>query len=667
MAISEINNKFDGISDDILQNCIIKITIEYEKENENEMVRYLENIYQGNAFGGNGTQALIGPSNFVNVKLASTLDSLSSSNIPLVSYGATSSELGHKNNFPSFIRTCPSASFQAYNIAALIYSYFNWKKVTVFSSANSYGYDLLQEFEDSLGAFNLLVETKVSFWPGIEDLTDSINFALSSGSLNHVFVFLMESSDAGRLLEQGYEMGLFTEGTQIVGTDQLLSPDTWMAMSETADIPRLMKGCIAVSHTTSIVRKQQEFEDFVKRWRAQQNTIKVNADGSTVCDQRKDDAGNQYLYQGLVGSTMVCTGLNFSSFASDGSDISDLALFAYDAVYAVAYALQEQSNLTGAALYDSIVNQDAFDGISGVIQFNSDGDGNEYFTRGDRETDLSYAILNFHPSYYNATDPTSSDPVRTIGVWIFDENRFVPCNKETDTKCSDWVFNTGDNSRPMGEAVVVEVQMPKIVRTGLLIGGCFSLAVAFFITMYLLAHAKSRLIRASQPGMLLLILLGAAIASIRVIVATLDITDVTCVAGKWMGHLAFGLVFGALILRAWRVGKLMKSGLQRTTVRLSDVQRILAIGMALLCGYLIMDTYVGQPHRSYTSQNYSPAVIHHLVKCDNTLPVVTYVLYGLEFIALAFGARICWATKDLPDAVNDSKYIAICKYIHCLF
>jgi len=78
--------------------------------------------------------------------------------------------------------------------------------------------------------------------------------------------------------------------------------------------------------------------------------MSVLADGSIECDQSKDDANHQYLYQGLVGSTMVCTGLNFSSFSRDGSDISDMALYAYDAVYALAYGLRRQSNLTGVDL-----------------------------------------------------------------------------------------------------------------------------------------------------------------------------------------------------------------------------------------------------------------------------------------------------------------------------
>jgi hypothetical protein len=33
-------------------------------------------------------------------------------------------------------------------------------------------------------------------------------------------------------------------------------------------------------------------------------------------------------------------------------------------------------------------------------------------------------------------------------------------------------------------------------------------------------------------------------------------------------------------------------------------------------------------------------------------------LFVVEAVALLYGARLCWATKDVPDAINESKMIA---------
>ena len=659
MAMSEIRDENRGMLPGFFPAPALRLALGFENSSNEDFVSELLRLYDGKSRGTNSLRAVVGTSTSGSSEVASKLNNWVSSVVPQISYGATSSKLGHRDEYPGFLRTCPSDSFQGITIGTFIYQTFGWRRVTIFYSGDLYGSDLLQEFEDDNP--EIKIESRYLFWSGTSDFSGFINQALSSGSLNHIFIFLMVSSDAGRLLEQGYDLGLFTEGTQILGTDQLLSPDTWMAMSEIADIPKLMKGCISVYSTLSIARKKTKFKDFVKRWRAQKNTISKRADGSTVCDQSKDDAGIRYLYQGVVNSTMVCTGLNFTSFALDGSDIFDLALYAYDAVYALARGLQSQPNFTGLDLYNEILYRGNYTGITGIFNFKLDSYGSGQFSMGDREGGLEYMMRNFDPAYFNSSMPSSTSPIRNIGVWLVDEGMFVPCDKRTDSKCSEWVFNTKDNSVPVGDSVVVEVQMTTETRNGLLIGGLFSLGMTFFTTLYLVIHSQNRLFRASQPGMLLLILLGAGIASIRVIVATLDISNVTCVAGKWMGHLAFGLVFGALILRIWRVNKLMTSGVRRVIVTLSRVQQMLAAGLFLLCMYLLMDTFVGVPHKSHDVVYANAATINHLIKCTNKQPITTYVIYFFEAVVLIAGARICWNTKDVPDAVDDSKYIAISK------
>ena len=40
-----------------------------------------------------------------------------------------------------------------------------------------------------------------------------------------------------------------------------------------------------------------------------------------------------------------------------------------------------------------------------------------------------------------------------------------------------------------------------------------------------------------------MIIAGLAFGAGRIIIAALDITDITCNSGIWMGHLAFALVF----------------------------------------------------------------------------------------------------------------------------
>ena len=157
-----------------------------------------------------------------------------------------------------------------------------------------------------------------------------------------------------------------------------------------------------------------------------------------------------------------------------------------------------------------------------------------------------------------------------------------------------------------------------------------------------------------------MILFGALLAGIRVIIATVDIDDAVCILGKWLGHLSFAVVFGAMILKTWRVGKVVKSGMKKVRITMTHLQIILAIGLSLFCVYLMIDTVIGVPHKSY-DQSFDGHNIIRLIKCTNKNQNITYALFVIEFCLVVVGAKICWSTKDVPDAVNDSKYVAMCK------
>jgi len=154
------------------------------------------------------------------------------------------------------------------------------------------------------------------------------------------------------------------------------------------------------------------------------------------------------------------------------------------------------------------------------------------------------------------------------------------------------------------------------------------------------------------------VLIGALLASIRVYIATVDITDATCIVGKWLGHLSFGLFFGAVILKTWRVSMVVNSGMRRVKVTISNLNFLLGFGLLFLTLYLLVDTLVGKPHRSYETSFDGQNTIRK-VKCSSRFPQISMVLFILEGLLLFWGAKLCWSTKNVPDAVNDSKFIAM--------
>ena len=51
-------------------------------------------------------------------------------------------------------------------------------------------------------------------------------------------------------------------------------------------------------------------------------------------------------------------------------------------------------------------------------------------------------------------------------------------------------------------------------------------------------------------------------------------------------------------------------------------------------------------------------------RCNYVNPQVSTTLLVLEAVVLVIGARLCWAVKNAPDALNETKFIAAGKSFH---
>ena len=670
MAINEINNKTDHVADDLLPNHILRFAFRSPSENYLQALNIAQDLAQ-NSFDGSGIVGLIGGETDITSEAFATIFSSTANEIPQISYGATASDLGHKIPYPYFLRTCSSSGYVGVVLARFIYKYFGWTTVTVFSSGDLYGTDALLEFTDEASRLGVTIESKYSFWSGIGDFSGIIKEAINNGGVLKIFVLLMKSADAGPLLEQGYDLGLFKAGTQILGTKYLTTTATWQAMSANADVKAVMKGVIGAQPTITSHRTTANFAAFVRRWRAQKSTLTTSTNGTIVCNRGMDDDGTEYLYVGKpdLQSTPVCTGLNFQSFSADGSDIVDMALYAYDATYALAYGLNYVYNnisikrVPGPTLLNALLNNVSFEGAGGPINFFRGGVGFDSYGRGDRKIGLEYTILNFNPANYHADYQLGAFALTKRGSFSMDTDIFTPCNVRLDITCGDsWIFSTTDGSVPIDVAPILEKQMPPSMRAGLQAGASIVLAITVFYGVVIYTSKDHKIIKFAQPGMLYMVITGALIACVRVYVATLDITNTTCIAGKWLGHLSFVLVFTAMILKTWRVGKVVNSKMKRIKISNRRLQLQLFAIFLLFCIYLLFTTVFGSPHKSY-EESFDGHFTIRLIKCEDRIPELTYVLFAFELAVVLAGAKVCWETKDAPDAVNDAKYIAMCKFI----
>jgi hypothetical protein len=81
--------------------------------------------------------------------------------------------------------------------------------------------------------------------------------------------------------------------------------------------------------------------------------------------------------------------------------------------------------------------------------------------------------------------------------------------------------------------------------------------------------------------------------------------------------------------------------------------------MAIVLIYLIVMTFVADPHQAYIKEESNNQATHH-ISCSSSITEFELVMYCLEAACIIYGAELSYATKDVPGALNESKSIARC-------
>ena len=646
LALKQINDKRDGVADYLLPRTTIKYTI------QNSYNTYLGSLEDAlsmelSSFNGTGIIACIGAAfDIESEAIAQVFNAFYTNQI---SYGSTASALSYAGPYPRFFRTCTSEAAQSIALADLVYNYFKWERVSLFYTSDSYGSDGGYVFQQEAAAHGIKILSNHIIQSGQQDMSSFINAALSTGT--RIFVLFMASHDANVLLRQGYQLGLFREGTQILGSGFMTTPSLWANM--TPDMANtILKGYIGL--TPAFGMNLTFNQTFVNHWRAQKNTIHRFPNGTVVCDGSLDDDGKLLYKYGKHG----CSGLDFSTFDANGSDLAPYASFSYDATFALASALhfllyvKGLDDVTPDDLTNALQYNTSFIGTSGLVSFRY-GDPNTGYGFGDRLHDFKFRVLNYHPPTGSATFGS----LVTAGVW-YEGHGFRPC---TSPSCN-LQFRTSDNSIPMDTPPVIYQSISPGLKALLAVEAALCVIVVLAFTAFVILQWKSRLVRAAQPKMLLLVLLGGLLGCMRVINSLLNVTDKTCVSGTWLAHLCFCLVTCSLCAKTWRVRKVMTAGFKKVSVGENQAVGIVVLVMLCVCVYLGIITAVAKPRQAYISKDLGKLQIEKYSECTSSSPYLGIGLYAVEAGMLMYGWLLSWASKNIPDSINEGKHIALGEY-----
>jgi len=385
LALQEIND-----STTILKSTQLQIAVEECYLSANAAISNTVDLIT-QAFSKKGVKAILGPG--ISKEATASASAASSFNTVQISSLATSRVLSNNVLYPFFTRTCPSDIYQARAMANLVCEY-GWKNIITFSSSDDYGTNGMASFLLAFGSqcspnYVLASLTVDANAPIVDAATLSPLIKLEA----RIFVFFMSASTASSVINAGFNVGLFFEGIQIIGSDAMMGPEIYQSIPP-ARIPIVLKGMLgfvpSVSYTTSSVAQK-----FLQNMLAYPNTIYPN----NGCSTDKDNNG-QYLYLEPADlkfpTNYTCTGLNISTLLEDGSNLTPFAAYAYDATYLLAYGLDYVINngqsVTGPNLYNAMVNKVSFQGVTGMVKLASTGNTDPLLGPGDRIGDIAYSL-----------------------------------------------------------------------------------------------------------------------------------------------------------------------------------------------------------------------------------------------------------------------------------
>ena len=111
MAVTDLNNKTDGLYDDLLPYTNISFAVATEKKYDHGSHQEIQQaLALTKSFNGNGIDVLVGAARDKETKYAAYL--YNDFDILTASYGASTSELSWANIYNYVIRTIPSISYE---------------------------------------------------------------------------------------------------------------------------------------------------------------------------------------------------------------------------------------------------------------------------------------------------------------------------------------------------------------------------------------------------------------------------------------------------------------------------------------------------------------------------------------------------------------------------
>jgi ABC-type branched-subunit amino acid transport system substrate-binding protein len=648
LAIDDINNKTNGVLDHLLPHSQLRPVIRYC---DDEFYDAAVNAHTTMIVDSKGIIAALGSTTLETMKGSSPVYE-QFGEIPVVSYGERNSLFGNYDLYPNLLRVIPPDYYDGYVLASVISQFFRWKKVSVFYTSTDLGRGCFKLFNYYASMYGIDILTSHSLDASQEDYTAEVMKAKHAGA--RILVIFVEGDIAVRIIQQGGAVQ-FRNSIQVLAGERM-SPQYWAQYNMTVEntyVAGLIGAKLSYFAPSSALKQH-----FLHRWQQQHDTLRV-INGTTECEPERDFYNQTDLYQYFpnddTSAAPVCTGVEFSKSVSDPSVLLDLdeVMSAYDAVLAIAYGLDDLISRSSipdpspAQLHSRLLNT-SFQGLTGLVSFSTalklDG-----FNVGGRAGDFTYDIFNFAPK----TSLNDSFPI--VATWS-SRHGIPPCQNISyyvdGNPCYQFLFvNGGTTIISDSPDPVKKSRLPfyyRIILKVPAVCGVFLTVLAMLITY---TYQKRRLVKMSQPILSYVTMFGIIVGFVRVFLSTHRLTASRCVAQLWFDHLPIQIIFGAVLIRAWRVHNITASLQKKKITDLMCAGHLLKwLAPALL--FLVLATIDESIHVHYTTvvHNQYDWILQPSCDYSRTGTLLT-LLYLYDALTIVVGLFWCWRIRAVRSTI----------------
>ena len=690
MAVDEINNKFDGIFDNILPRTKLSMIV---NGGMNISVTYPVNNY----IRGGGRAYLLRSKDTsliatvdttqISSTAAATAQTLNTWGILDLLSGSTSSAFAHSEYYPLTLQNTPSETAEANVLVDLIMVTYNWRYVTVIYSFDvQSSLDSFAAFEDAAASNGLSILRTLRIISSDTDFSSVIVEGIDTGA--KIFVLFMGGIEAGRLLEQGYNAGLFHEGTQVftTSTSNIVDMRSSFTANGLANEANILRGLISTAPFPERYFSTPNGQSFITRFRNLPPTITIDPiTKKQICNKRTDTGYvPAYIYsatavfgiKGVVNESLLCLGFqSFKDFNQNGSNIDPNILFSYDLVY--SYALAVDAIISSKPANEAVVlkGPEIHAYMTGkTTSFPQLSTGNVSFApnRGFRNYGNMFKILNYqgkgNSNQYSEGSLVYAGEFTDSSGWLLCGSRrdMASMPSMSSKQCSNLQYRTASGfSPPNDEPPPIVEELPRHLSIILIAFATIGLISLTVWGSCLYAFWQAKQIRTSQPRIMAFLLIGGVLGLVRVFLAAFPVSHMSCVSQLWLSHLAFRLIFRTLLLKLWRIHSVMNAGsfkrivIGENTVVWYLLSDIVILTVVFLVPITIISS-LGKGLAGYvasTTNNQTTLFAECQVSTSLAVAILNGMLYASDAVNLLMAVYYTYKTRAVPASVNETSTV----------